>query len=206
MEWDPRDRSAGSNYHFLVSAVAPRPIAWVTTLGADGSVNLAPFSWYQAICADPPLVMVAFSDRGGRLKDTPQNIIDRQEFTINGVARELARQMVATSADHPPGDSEAEAAGIAMEPAHTVAPPRVAASPFHLECRLVDHRRWGGDHGTTVIVGEVVHVHARDDVLDERGNIDDRKVALVARLGGRLYLAATDLFELDRPMPPGDRP
>ncbi len=202
MEWSPADRSPGKNYHFMVSAVAPRPIAWVSTVAGPAAptpevVNLAPFSWFQAICADPPMVMIAFSDRDGGLKDTCRNILETGEFVVNAVTQDLAATMVGTSADLPPEASEAE--GIAMAPSRVVAPPRVAASPFHLECRLVEHHRYGDTSPTTVIIGEVVHIHADDEVLDERGNIDNAKVPLVARLGGIRYVVAKDLVEIARP-------
>lgn len=201
MEWSPAERSPGRNYHFMVSAVAPRPIAWVTTM--DGPVvNVAPFSWFQSICADPPLLMIAFADRDGGLKDTCRNIIGTGEFTLNAATEELAETMVATSGDYPRGTSEAEALGIGLVPAAAVAPPRIAASPYHLECRLVENRRWGAEKGTTVVIGEVVHIHARDEVLDERGNIDNRAVPLMARLGGNLYTATDRLRAIDRPTVP----
>ncbi len=198
MEWSPQDRSPGRNYHFMTSAVAPRPIAWVTSLH-EGTVNLAPFSWFQSVCADPPMVMLAFADRGGELKDTCRNILASKEFVINAVTEPLAEQMVATSVDFAPTASEAEAGGIQLAPSAAVAPPRVAASPFHLECRYVEHHRYGNDEQTTVVIAEVVHVHAEDDVLDERGNIDNAKVPLVARLGGIRYVVTKDLVELRRP-------
>lgn len=204
MEWAPSERSAGSNYHFMVSAVAPRPIAWITSVGAEdgpapGVVNLAPFSWFQAICADPPMVMVAFADRDGELKDTARNIIDNGEFVINAVTQQLGETMVATSIEADPDVSEASLVDVEMVPSRVVAPPRVATSPFHLECRLVEHKHYGNEKGTTVVIGEVVHVHADDAVLDARGNIDNRKVPLLARLGGAMYVASKELFELRRP-------
>ncbi len=204
MDWSPSDRSPGRNYHFMVSAVAPRPIAWVTTVAAPdaaapGVVNLAPFSWYQAICADPPMVMIAFADKDGAPKDTLRNIVATKEFTLNAVTPPLGEVMVASSASYPAEVSEPEELGIELEPSRVVAPPRVAQSPFHLECRLVETHRYGATEKTTVVVGEVVHVHANDDVLDERGNIDNERLPLLARLGGSRYVATNDLFELRRP-------
>ncbi len=198
MEWSPAERSPGRNYHFMVSAVAPRPIAWVTTLHGD-TVNLAPFSWFQSVCADPPMVMLAFADRHGELKDTCRNILEGKEFVINAVTEELAAQMVATSGDLPPTASEAEAAGVALAPSVAVGPPRVPASPFHLECRYVEHHRYGDKEPTTVIIAEVVHIHADDAVLDERGNIDNAKVPLLARLGGSHYVVTKELVQHRRP-------
>lgn len=200
MEWSPAERSPGRNYHFMVSAVAPRPIAWVTTMHGD-AVNLAPFSWFQSVCADPPLIMLAFADRKGELKDTCRNILESKEFVINAVTADLADAMVASSSDLPRTTSEAELGGVALAPSTAVAPPRVAASPFHLECRYVEHHRYGETEATTVIIGEVVHIHADDAVLDERGNIDNAKVPLLARLGGVHYVVTKDLVQIRRPVP-----
>lgn len=199
MDWSPSERSPARNYHFMVSAVAPRPIAWVTTVSKTGVVNLAPFSWFQSVCADPPMVMIAFADRDGGPKDTLRNVLETGEFTLNAATRDLASEVVASSADFPADVSEPDQLGIDMVRAAAVAPPRVAASPFHMECRLVEHHRYGQTNPTTVIVGEVVHIHADDDVLDARGNIDNARVPLLARLGGAHYLATTDLFDVPRP-------
>ncbi len=204
MDWSPSERSPGKNYHFMVSAVAPRPIAWVTSVaGPDadcpGLVNLAPFSWFQAICADPPMVMLALADRDGQPKDTLRNIQATQEFTISAVTRALAEGMVASSGNYPATVSEPDELGIELQPSKQVAPPRVARSPYHLECRLVETHRYGDTEKTTVIIGEVVHIHADENVLDTRGNIDNERVPLLARLGGAKYIAATAPFELRRP-------
>lgn len=200
MEWDVADRSAGANYHFMTSAVAPRPIAWVTSVSADGTVNAAPFSWFQSVCADPPLVMLALADRsGGGPKDTLANIEATQEFVVNLATAEQVDDIVASSAEFPPEESEVEAVGLETRPSVGVSPPRLVASPVHMECRLVETRRYGGDKGTTMIVGEVVHIGADDEVLDGRGNVDPHKVAFLARLGGRYYTAVRDVFEHDRP-------
>ncbi len=203
MEWDPADRSAGANYFFLTSAVAPRPIAWVTTKDPDsGVVNAAPFSWFQTVCADPPMVMIAIGDRkGGDPKDTLRNIQASGEFVVNAATRESLEAVVATSGDYPPDASEPDAVGLDLVPSHAVAPPRIASSPVHLECRLVETHRYGadGDAATTVVVAQVVHCAADDGALDERGNVDPKKVTWLARLGGAWYTAATDLFEHRRP-------
>lgn len=204
VEADVADWSAGKTYHFMTSVVAPRPIAWVTSTNEDGSVNAAPFSWFQSVCADPPMVMIAFSDRPGArgiLKDTPRNIQEQGEFVINSVTKDMARAMVATSAPLPVGESEVEATGLATTPSVTVHPPRLRDAVAHLECRYVETHRYGGKNGTTVIIGEVVHVHADDGALDERGNLSP-DAGLLARLGGAWYTAATkeSVFEVERPM------
>lgn len=201
MDWSPSERSAGANYHFMVSAVAPRPIAWVTTRSRAGVVNAAPFSWFQAICADPPMVMLAIGDREPA-KDTLRNVEATREFVVNAATREQAEAVVQSSAEYAAEASEVDALGLETVPGHEVAPPRLAAAPFHLECRLVETRHYGRQKGSTLVIGEVVHVHADDGVLDARGNVDPAKVRFLARLGGRNYTSVDDVFELERPTAP----
>ena len=200
MEWDPAERSAGANYHFLTSAVAPRPIAWVTTMDAKGAVNVAPFSWYQAVCAGPPMLMIGIGRRpDGSRKDTARNILDQGEFVVNSVTLDLVHTMVETSRGLPPGTSEADQAGVELAPAQKVRAPRIAASPIHMECVLDRHLEIGDEAPVDLVFGRVVHMHADDAVLDARGNVDNTRVPLVARHGGIHYSATRSLFDIPRP-------
>lgn len=198
MELPASQLSAAKAYHVLTHVVAPRPIAWVTTLNGD-VVNAAPFSWFQAICADPPLVMIAVADRDGAPKDTARNAIATGELTINIATGPQLEDLVATSVDLPPDASELAHSQLAQVPSVAVAPPRIAGSAAHLECRLVEHRRYGGGSGTTVLVAEVVHVAMRDDLLNERGMLDATKAGLPARLGGIQYLRVGATEPVARP-------
>ena len=201
MEAGTRDRSAKENYFFLTSAVCPRPIAWVTSVDPEtGVVNAAPFSWFQAVCADPPLVMLSIADRAdGGPKDTLRNIQAGAGFVINIATREAAEPLVASSGDFPPEASEVEAVGLRTEPAAAVEAPRLAESPVHLECRLHEARRYGVSAPVTLVLAEVVHVHADDAVLDARGNVDPTRVRFLARLGGQAYASVDEVFEIPRP-------
>lgn len=201
MEWDPAQRTAKERYHFLTSAVAPRPIAWVTSVDpATGVVNAAPFSWFQTVCADPMLVMLSVGDRAdGTPKDTARNAVAAREFVVNVVTAPLADAMVATSADYPPERSEVEALALATLPSRRVRPPRLAGSPVHLECRLAESRRYGrGTSAVTWLLGEVVHVHADDAALDARGNLR-ADTPLLGRLGGPEYVVVERTVRLERP-------
>ncbi len=201
MEADPAEWSTKRTYHFLTSAVAPRPIAWVTTVDPEsGATNAAPFSWYQSVCAEPPLIILALAFRpGGVEKDTLRNIRAGGGFVVNIATVEQVGAVVATSQDLPAGTSELEAAGLATTPARRVKAPYIAASPVHLECELFETHQYGGDDGTTLVVGRIVYVHADDEVLDERGSVDPAKVTFLARLGGRDYAAIDETFEHTRP-------
>ena len=202
MELDPATRESRLNYHFMTSAIVPRPIAWVTTLDpASGVVNAAPFSWFQAVCADPPMVMVAIQRRGdGTVKDTVRNIRATKEFVVNVSPKALAKEMVQTSGEYPAEVSELEEVGLATTPSRKVRPPRIAASPVHLECRLHQELTLGGEGGTSLVLGEVVHFAADDAVLDARGNVDPAKLTFVARLGGSEYVDTERPFTIRRPV------
>lgn len=201
MELDPATRESRANYHFLTSAIVPRPIAWVTTVDAETEVvNAAPFSWFQAVCADPPMVMLAIQRRAdGSPKDTVRNIRATKEFVVNVSPKALAREMVQTSGEYGPEVSELAEVGLATAPSRKVRPPRIAASPVHMECRLHQEVALGGNGGTSLLIGEVVHFAADDAVLDARGNVDPAKLALVARMGGAEYVDTERFFTLKRP-------
>jgi len=205
VEWDPATRDTKANYRFLVTAVAPRPIAWVTTVDKAGVVNAAPFSWFNAVCPDPPMVMLAIGKRpDGSPKDTLRNIRDVGEFVVNAVPRSAAAAMVASSADYPPGESEVERLSLATRPSKAVRPPRLADSPIHLECRLQEVLTVGRDGNHALVLGTVVHVACDDAVLDERGNVDPSKAQLVGRLGGANYVGTSGFFAIPWPKDPGD--
>lgn len=192
-----------ANYHFLTSAVMPRPIAWVTTLDAEtGVLNAAPFSWFQAVCSDPPMVMLAIQRRAdGSPKDTTRNIRATREFVVNVSPKAMAEAMVRSSGEYPPDVSEVEALGLRTTPSKVVKPPRLADSPVHLECRLHQEIPLGSKAGTSLLLGEVVHMAADDAVLDARQNVDPGKLVLVARLGGQEYVDTERFFTLRRPAP-----
>lgn len=203
MEADPATRSAARNYHFLTSAVAPRPIAWVTTVDpSSGVVNAAPFSWFNTVCADPPTVVLAIQERApGVPKDTVRNMRATGEFVVNVVPAALAAAMVATSADLPPEVSEVERLGLDTTPSRAVQPPRLSASPVHMECRLAEERLLGreGTPRTCLVLGDIIHLAADDAVLDDRGNVDPKRLTLLARMGGTWYTDTADHRSIPRP-------
>jgi flavin reductase (DIM6/NTAB) family NADH-FMN oxidoreductase RutF len=201
MELDPATRESRLNYHFMTSAIVPRPIAWVTTVDpATGVVNAAPFSWFQAVCSDPPMVMLAIQKRAdGSPKDTVRNIRATGEFVVNSSAKALAREMVQTSGEYGPEVSELAEVGLATVPSRKVRPPRIASSPVHLECRLHQEIPLGRAGGTSLIIGEVVHLAADDAVLDARGNVDPSRLVVVARMGGAEYVDTERVFTMRRP-------
>ncbi len=201
---DPDHMPVPEIYRHLTAAITPRPIAWVSTLSASGVANLAPFSFFNGVGANPPAVMFSpVNRRDGSRKDTILNIEATKQFVINIVPEALARVMNDTSADFPPEESEFAACGLTAVPSHKVRPPRVKESPVQMECVLHEIVKVGdGPLSANVVIGRVVLIHANDAVLDATGQIDPEKVDTVGRLGASAYTRTRDRFDLARPTVP----
>ncbi|SKA27133.1 flavin reductase family protein [Consotaella salsifontis] len=156
---------ATSRYKLLTATVLPRPIAWVTTLGEEGQVNAAPFSFFNVFSEEPALIILGLQHHpDGSPKDTTRNIHARGEFVVNIVSEELLPAMIGTAAAYPPGKSETAALGLAVEPGARIATPRIAAAPVALECRRHTTIAFG-DH-REILIGEVLALHAREGLID----------------------------------------
>ena len=192
----PRDA-----YAWMISTILPRPIAWVSTISLEGKTNLAPFSFFQGVTANPPtLLFIPVNDRSGNKKDTVRNLEQVPEFVVNLVPFALAEQMNNTSAMLPYGESEFERFGIASAPSARVRPPRVAAAPVAFECTLDRFVHVGeGPLAANVVFGRIELVHVSDAVLGADGKPDPAKLDLIGRLGGDGYTRTTDRFNLERP-------
>ena len=192
----PRDA-----YGWMIGTILPRPIAWVSTISADGTTNLAPFSFFQGVCANPPTLMfVPVNTRDGTKKDTVRNIEQVPEFVVNLVPFALAEPMNATAALLPYGESEFEKFGIAAAPSERVRPPRVAAAPVAFECTLDRFVHFGeGSLAAHVTFGRILIAHVSDAVLGVDGKPDAGKLDLIGRLGGESYARTTERFALKRP-------
>jgi flavin reductase (DIM6/NTAB) family NADH-FMN oxidoreductase RutF len=193
-----RDRDLLSHDPFK-SLVAPRPIGWVSTRSASGAVNLAPYSFFNAVAESPP--MLAFSSNGAKDSATFAGEID--EFVWNLVTWELREAMNETSAPLPRGSSEFERAGLEMAPSRLVAPPRVAASPCAMECRVVHHIELHDVDGRPcdqhLVIGQVVGVHLDESRLVD-GAVDTAALRPVARCGGPAdYTVVESIFKMARP-------
>lgn len=198
MEFDLQKLASGDRYKLLTGIVVPRPIALVTTLNENGAVNAAPFSYFNMMGSDPPIVAIGPGWRpDGSPKDTPYNIRATGEFVINLVDENLARQMNICGTDFPPNESEVEAAKLELMPSQLVRVPRLAASPANLECREHSTIEIGK---TRIILGEVIHFRIRDDLVDaEHFYVAGERLNLIGRMHGRgWYVRTTDLFEMPR--------
>lgn len=201
MQIDVEGADAVEVYRTLVEVVTPRPIAWVTSIDDQGRVNLAPFSFYNAFSGNPPVVVFSPTlRRDGTRKDTLKNVEATGEFVLNAAVESLANQVNLSSTELPHGESEVELTGLNLLPSTRIKPPRVAESPVHLECRLLQIIHLGnGPIAGNLIIGEVLVIHIDDEIIDDHGRVDPRRLKTIARLGGNHYCRSTDLFEMDRP-------
>lgn len=195
-EADPRNI-----YKLLVGAIVPRPIAFVSSLSADGIPNLAPFSFFTAISASPPVIcfspMVRSSDAAR--KDTLRNIEATREFVVNIVSEDFAEKMNICSGEYPPEVNEFEVSGLTPIPSDAVKPARVKESRIHMECRLVQVVHVSEKFlGGSIVLGEVLRFHVADEIFNDFG-IDPDKLRPIGRMGGPTYTRTTDRFDLRRP-------
>ena len=205
MFYDPREnlRPAPLSHNPLNALVAPRPIGWISTISAEDEWNLAPFSYFNAFSADPPLVGFAPNAKpgDGGYKDSLANVRAVPEFTVSVVSAELAEQMNETSRALPHGVSEYEAAGLAASKSRLVRPPHVERARAVLECRVFDIVALPAGKGgrrSHLVLGEVIGIHI-DDSLIVDGRVDSRALRPVSRLGYFDYAVVDDLFEMLRP-------
>jgi flavin reductase (DIM6/NTAB) family NADH-FMN oxidoreductase RutF len=190
VHFDPAEMEARAFYRVLNSVVVPRPIAWVCTRSADGVVNLAPHSFYTVACVEPPVVQFTSVGR----KDSLNNAEQTREFTVSLTPESLFEQVNATGTDFPPDQSEAEQAGVRLEPSDVVGVPRVAESPVSIECRLHGTVSFGD---STVVFGRVVHIAVHGSaVRDGRPRIEELQP--LARLGGNEWSTIGEVKEIGR--------
>lgn len=195
MQIDPATQAEADNYRLLTNLVVPRPIAWVSTLNPDGGVNLAPYSFFNAIGASPLYLILSIAERtAGQPKDTARNILANGEFVVNLVTEELLDAMNLSAADFPEGESELDAAGLHAAAGVSIRTPRIAEAKASLECRLHSHQRLG-DY--TLVIGEVVMFHVDDALVDEKGRING--FAPIGRMGSpSVYCRTAGSFDLQR--------
>jgi flavin reductase (DIM6/NTAB) family NADH-FMN oxidoreductase RutF len=203
------DEPHGLPHNPFNALVVPRPIGWISSQDAEGNVNLAPYSFFNGVAYTPPQVM--FSTSGphtdGGLKDTISNIHETGEFVVNIATWALRHAVNETSTPAPRHVDEFEAVGLEKENSQLVSPPRVAASPIHLECiynQTVELEQTEPDVSNLVVFGTVIGIHIDDDIMVD-GMVDLMKADVVARLGYRDYTRVTDFYSLDRPGWPMDK-
>lgn len=190
------DLAPKERYRLLIGLVIPRPIALITTKGADGVDNAAPFSFFNVMGEDPPIVVVSLEARAdGAVKDTTRNILASGEFVVNLVDEALADAMHVCSGDFPAEISEIDRAGLTLRPSVDVAPACIAESPVNLECRV--HQTVEMGPRRLIVIGEVVRLHAHDDIVDPATKrIHDGAYKPIGRLYANLYCRTGERFAL----------
>ncbi len=202
---DPKEIAVPKLHGYLLGAVGPRPIAFASTIDKEGRPNLAPFSFFNVFSANPPVLIFspARSGRTNTTKHTYDNVKEVPEAVINIVNYDLVQQVSLASTEYPKGVNEFEKAGLTPLASELVRPFRVKESPVQLECKVKQVVELG-DQGAAgnLIICEVVMIHIREELLDEKGIIDQRKIDLVARMGGNWYCRAHGdaLFEVEKPL------
>ena len=202
MEFDMRSLPLMSRYKILTSTVTPRPIAWITSMASDGALNCAPFSFFNAVGHDPPIIVLGLlKNPDGSFKDTASNIFSTGEFVVNLVSEIDAQKMNLTSVDAPSDVSEIDLAEIETLPSARVKPPRIATSPVSFECKRMAALDLGP--GQTVFIGRVIVAHIKDEFISdpEKLYFDTPAMALIGRThGAGWYARTTDQFKMDRPV------
>lgn len=204
MELDPATLSIAERYKLLIGCIVPRPIAFVSSVSPDGRLNLAPFSFFNGIGSDPmALLFCPVNKPDGSEKDTLRNVKPVSEggvgeFVVNVATEEYATRMAAAAEPLEYGASEFDFTGLHPAPSARVRPPRLAESPVAFECRTLSVVRLnaGAPGGGNVVIGEVVRVFVRDELITERLHIDPEKLRAIARMGGTTYCRTRDRFEM----------
>ena len=193
IEIDPGAADGSAIYKILTGSVVPRPIGFISTVGRDGLPNAAPFSFFNAVSAAPPLVCFAPSLRGGRPKDTLRNVSEVGDFVFNVVDAALVGPVTVCAEDYRPDVSEFDEAGLTAVPSKLVRSPRVAESPVNMECRVIMIQPLP-ESTYTLVVGRVVYVHIRADVLGSDGRVDFHALQAIGRMAGDTFVRTDATF------------
>ena len=201
---NPQDISTGKLHGYLLGAIAPRPIAFASTIDAQGTVNLSPFSFFNVFSANPPILIFspARRVRDNTTKHTLENALETKEVVINIVNYAMVQQMSLSSTEYAKGINEFKKAGLTEVASDVVKPPRVAEAPVQFECKIKEVVSLGDNGGAgNLIICEVVKLHINEAILDSEGKIDPVKIDTVARMGGNWYNRAKEgIFEVPKPL------
>ncbi|WML48889.1 flavin reductase family protein [Neobacillus sp. PS3-34] len=197
---DPSKNTERENYKFLIGSIIPRPIAFVTTISKDGVLNGAPFSYFNIVSSNPPMISLAIQRSEGRQKDTARNIIESKEFVVHIVDEQNVEKVNKTAANLPPDQSEIELANLTPVESLKISVPGVKEAKVRMECSLEHSLELGGldSPGCDFIIGKVLQFHI-DDEIYENGRINPKGLAAVSRLAGTNYAKIGEIYSIDRP-------
>jgi len=201
----PSDISAVQLQQVMQTAIAPRPIALASTINAKGEINLSPFSFFNMFSTVPPVVIISPSRRvrDNTTKHTLENLKEIPELVIGNVNFEMVQQVSLASTEYEDGINEFIKSGLTMKPADIVKPPLIAESPVNFECKVLEIKSLGELGGAgNLVIAEIVKIHINEKYLDENGNLDQKQLDLVARLGGNFYSRNNEdnIFEVPKPL------
>ncbi|WP_085994290.1 flavin reductase family protein [Oceanobacillus senegalensis] len=200
LSFDPRNNKERENYKLLIGSIVPRPIAFVTSIAEDGTVNGAPFSYFNIVSSNPPMLSVSTQRKNGEMKDTARNIKENKEFVVHIVDEQNVEKMNITAASLPPNVSEIEKADLSPIESEKLSVPGVKEAKVRLECKLEYSLELGENDsiGTDFIIGKVVQFHI-DEAIYENGRINHETLGAVSRLAGSNYAKIGDVFSIERP-------
>ena len=199
---NPKDLQERENYKFLIGSIIPRPIAFVTSINEDGVVNGAPFSFFNVVSSNPPMISVSVQRKKGEMKDTSRNITENGEFVVHVVSEEFVRAINETAANLPPHESEIERAGLTLVSSDIVSVPGVKEAKIRFECTLEQKLTLGGDEfgpGCDLLIGRVRKYHI-EKALYHEGHIDMEQLRAMSRLAGNDYATIGDVLTIERPI------
>lgn len=204
MNLDPSGLSAREMYTWMIRLITPRPIAWVSTISHDGVPNLAPFSFFSGLGANPPTVLFCpANDRSGRPKDTLANVLSTGQFAVNLVTESEAETMNLTSCEVEADVDEFAFASIEKAACQKIAPPRVACAAASLECELLQSITLGsGPGGANLVIGRIVWIHLAEHLFDDQGQFESSRLKTIGRMGDADYVRTGDRFSMPRPKTP----
>lgn len=197
---DPQTKTAKENYKFLIGSVIPRPIAFVTSKSADGTLNGAPFSYFNIVSADPPMISLSIQRSGSNKKDTTHNILETKEFVVHIVDEENVEKINQTAATLLPNENEVELAELSAIQSTQVSVPGIQEAKVRMECIFEQSLELGEANNPScdLIIGRIVHYHIAEDIYED-GKIDPLKLAAVSRLAGNDYAKLGEIFTKERP-------
>ena len=200
LSFNPKKNTERENYKLLIGSIIPRPIAFITSVAEDGTVNGAPFSYFNVVSSNPPMLSISAQRKNGVQKDTARNVIGNKEFVVHIVDEENVEKINITAASLPSNESEIEKADLTLVDSEEVSVPGIKEAKVRFECILDKSIELGENNsvGTDLLIGKIVRFHVDEDIY-EAGRIDHDKLGAVSRLAGSNYAGIGSVFSIERP-------
>ncbi|PAV28061.1 hypothetical protein CIL05_18295 [Virgibacillus profundi] len=200
LSFNPNDNTERENYKLLIGSIVPRPIAFITSVGEDGTINGAPFSYFNVVSSNPPMISISTQRKNGIQKDTARNIMEKKEFVVHIVDEQNVEKINITAASLPPQISEIEKAGLTLAESESISVPGIKESKVRFECILEHSVQLGENNtiGTDLIIGKIVRFHMDEEIYED-GRINHEKLGAMSRLAGPNYAGIGDVISIERP-------